>query len=217
MLSVLAEFNLDEVLPFVGKRGTPKKEYTIENKTFNLRMTSLRLRTFKRSPTCVICGLVGCTILLEEFEIHGGEETVQGSGPHFNLYGEGTPSDVFMSHPRAVDGSLKSKLVLLTKDHIVPKSKGGHDGILNMQTMCVICNGLKKNASLTNKMLKALRLVYDENLSLPRNELIQLLNQNRTGIKKRPKRKAARKRKKKRDQDRGNDPWKYHNGQRTIS
>lgn len=35
--------------------------------------------------------------------------------------------------------------VLMTKDHIVPHSKGGIDDISNYQTMCVRCNQKKGN------------------------------------------------------------------------
>ena len=34
---------------------------------------------------------------------------------------------------------------LMTRDHILPKSKGGRDHISNMQTMCVDCNKAKGN------------------------------------------------------------------------
>lgn len=177
MIEVLAEYDPDEVLPFVGNRESPKKEYTIGDRSFQVRMTSLRLRTFKRSQTCVICGLVGTKMLLERFETHG--------GPHFNFYGVGKPSDIFMSHPTAVEGSLKSNLVLFTKDHILPKSAGGRDTIDNMQTMCVICNGLKKNVRLTNKLLRILREYYDEHTTQDRKKLIGLLDAKRKQLKER--------------------------------
>ena len=168
MLSVLGEFDTDDVLPFVGEKGTPRKEYTVGENTFNLKMTSLRLRTFKVSPKCVICELVGTKILLEKNENDG--------YPHFNLYGEGMPSDIFMSHPPTI---AKSNLVLFTKDHIVPRSVGGKDDIANMQTMCVICNQLKKNSSLNNILMKILRRFHDENIAMEKKEFIAALDDKR--------------------------------------
>jgi hypothetical protein len=50
--------------------------------------------------------------------------TSQPESPHANLYGVGR------------DG----KLVLFTKDHIQPKSKGGSNNLWNLQTMCETCN-----------------------------------------------------------------------------
>ena len=35
---------------------------------------------------------------------------------------------------------LKGQEVLFTKDHIVPKSKGGGNQMHNYQTMCTTCN-----------------------------------------------------------------------------
>lgn len=48
---------------------------------------------------------------------------------HLNLY--------------AIDENGKE--VLMTKDHIIPKSKGGADDISNYQTMCERCNEAKGN------------------------------------------------------------------------
>jgi len=42
--------------------------------------------------------------------------------------------------------------ILLTKDHIVPKSEGGSDLMSNLITMCSKCNQLKSS----NKISKAL-------------------------------------------------------------
>ena len=37
----------------------------------------------------------------------------------------------------------KHGVVLMTKDHIIPKSRGGTDGFDNLQVMCACCNSRK--------------------------------------------------------------------------
>lgn len=46
---------------------------------------------------------------------------------HFNLYGVDNNGDE----------------ILITKDHIIPRSKGGQNTLRNYQTMCTICNQKK--------------------------------------------------------------------------
>jgi hypothetical protein len=173
MLKIIAEFDPDDVLPFIGKVGTPKKEYIVGETTLSLKMTSLRLRTFKASRQCVICGLFGTKVLLEQFE------GSCSSRPHFNLYGEGTPSNIYRSHAVSPE---KSGLILFTKDHVLPKSKGGQNNLANMQSMCVICNGLKANSMFGNKGMKLLRKFYDENIGLDNSELLKELSIKRKAI-----------------------------------
>jgi 5-methylcytosine-specific restriction endonuclease McrA len=111
------------VLPFVFK--VREKEY----EGHNVRMTSLRYKLFAtKGCVCIKCGLVGWYFSLEK---HGNDTTGKF---HFNLYG-------------VKDG----KPVMMTKDHIVPKSKGGSDRLENLQPMCVDCNSKKadKNIILT--------------------------------------------------------------------
>ena len=87
-----------------------------------ITMHSVRLRTFKEHGiTCVKCGIEGQFFRKEKLS----KDLVY----HINLY--------------AID--KMGNEVLMTKDHIIPKSKGGRNHISNMQTMCVRCNTAKGN------------------------------------------------------------------------
>ena len=87
-----------------------------------IKANSQRIQTFKKKGcTCVSCGLQGTYFV---------KEKVDGDGSfHLNLYGI----------------NQKGKEILFTKDHIIPKSKGGIDDISNYQTMCFNCNVKKGN------------------------------------------------------------------------
>lgn len=87
-----------------------------------IKMNSQRYKLFKyKGCTCVKCGLVGTFFAKEKSPA----ENVY----HFNLYGLDK------------DG----KEVMFTKDHILPKSKGGLDKLDNYQVMCEVCNREKGN------------------------------------------------------------------------
>lgn len=79
---------------------------------------------------CVCCGLKGTIMALDLCDGH--------KSPHFNLYGK-----------------RNGKLVLFTRDHIQPKSKGGQDSQKNYQTMCETCNKKKRDRVLTVEQLQA--------------------------------------------------------------
>ena len=86
---------------------------------YSVRRTSLRYMTFyQKGVTCACCGRKG-----SYFKLEPGGSKDDTNRRHFNLYAE--------------DG------VLMTKDHIIPKSKGGKNTVDNMQTMCAICNEKK--------------------------------------------------------------------------
>ena len=65
--------------------------------------------------------------------------------PHFNLY--------------FIDGD---NYVLMTKDHILPHSKGGKDVIDNYQTMCEICNNIKAHNIVSIETLRDARSLYNK-------------------------------------------------------
>ena len=114
-----------------------KKRKIIKYKGFNIKTNSERYILFKEKGTnCISCGAVGEFFILEQ--------TLDPSNInnlfHFNLY-----------------AFTKNKnLVLMTKDHIIPISKGGKNKIENYQPMCKPCNEKKSN------MLKEVKIVLEK-------------------------------------------------------
>ncbi len=86
-----------------------------------IKMGSQRYRLFLKSCTCATCGIEGTYFLKEKCDPE--------YPYHFNLYAINS------------DGNE----VLITKDHIVPKSLGGKNQMNNYQTMCAECNTEKGN------------------------------------------------------------------------
>ena len=92
--------------------------YTFDG--FSVNIHSKRLQTFKfKGIRCAKCGIEGSYFSVDRFG-----RVRPDSPPHLNLY--------------AVNEFGHS--VLMTHDHIIPKSKGGADELYNTQTMCVNCN-----------------------------------------------------------------------------
>ena len=106
--------------------GTP-------NGFFKTKASSYRLELFRQNPHCVSCHRIGSLWALES---HHPKEA-----PHLNLYHveEGGKTN------QEWKGLCQDGLVLMTKDHILPTSKGGTTTWDNLQTLCSICNGKKGN------------------------------------------------------------------------
>lgn len=137
----IGKFSIEEVLPFVvlAKELKPLKELGIKRnspewkniaeKTYagvSVKMNSQRYKVFSMSGcVCKKCGLVGTFFGLEQQAYTDNKDRY-----HFNLYGIDK------------DGNE----VMFTKDHILPKSKGGKNILNNLQTMCVVCNNKKGNS-----------------------------------------------------------------------
>lgn len=85
-----------------------------------IKLYSHRYITFiSKGYKCCECGLEG--------SFFAKERTKESKSWHLNLYG-------------IKDG----KEVLMTKNHIIPKSLGGKDHVDNYQTMCCRCHSIKR-------------------------------------------------------------------------
>lgn len=104
--------------------------YTLPN-GYKVKPTSLRYQTFAQNLTCYKCGIKGRFLALERCitDAGGPEGDKEGEGYHLNLY--------------ALDEMGRE--ILMTKDHFIPKSKGGRDALDNLKTMCCKCNQEKKD------------------------------------------------------------------------
>jgi hypothetical protein len=93
----------------------------------NVSIDSRRIQTFLYSGfKCVSCGIQGSYFVLERH----GQGHQSGCGKwHLSLYGLNDNNEE----------------VLMTRDHILPRSLGGKNTLRNSQTMCAICNRKKAN------------------------------------------------------------------------
>ena len=122
MINENKKYSIQEVFQMIGEeylnRNDDKQQSksNIEVDGFQVHPISLRYMTFYQKGTkCVCCGKEGAY-----FQLTGNPGT---NRRHFNLYAD--------------DGTL------ITKDHIIPASKGGLNRVSNMQTMCEPCNKAK--------------------------------------------------------------------------
>ncbi len=121
-------YNVEEILDVITSSkeiGISDMVMKVNRKKCKFRTGSDRYQVFNKSLKCVCCENVGNVLALQK-DIH--DPYNKNNRYHFNLY--------------MVDGT---DVVMITKDHIVPKSKGGENGIENYQTMCSPCNFAKGN------------------------------------------------------------------------
>jgi hypothetical protein len=133
-------YALEEVHPHLGE--TP-----VEFDGDLIKMGSARYRLFSRDHTCVRCGLVGAFYAKER-----SARFVKSTG----LYRATTPLWHFNLYAVGQDKHGDPKTVLMTKDHIVPHSRGGPDFDENYQPMCMPCN-VKKGHRLESECAEARR------------------------------------------------------------
>ena len=131
------KYSVDEVFNLLGEdtlkeTGELIKSDSIEFNGYQIYKDSWRYRTFyQKGVRCACCGRIGTY-----FKLKADSKNIERA--HFNLFSE--------------DGTL------MTKDHIIPKSKGGPDCIENFQTMCEECN--KKKRDIMPEIIPDVELVH---------------------------------------------------------
>ena len=158
-------YSISQAFDIIGKENLTgnhinhsgrKKSIVVDG--YNVYARSLRYMTFyQKGVKCACCNREG-----SYFKLDGDVNT---NRRHFNLYSE--------------DG------VLMTKDHIVPKSLGGMDIIDNMQTMCADCNFKKGNG--IDEEYKIISINKEGNIkkyTTISNAVINILNSNGNDSKK---------------------------------
>lgn len=128
-------YSFDEVFPYLVDVNVDAKDKNAFLRYFSgepVSMNNAKYHVFKKSCECVCCGLKGSYLALERCRGKDDESLF-----HFNMY-----------------GLVNGEEVLFTKDHILPKSKGGTNTLDNYQTMCTQCNAEKGNSNVPLEILK---------------------------------------------------------------
>lgn len=112
----------DEYLPISDVVRIDDK--TLQLAGENVKGSGLRIKVILDEMSCVSCGLE-----VTHAKLCPNTSPNARNAYHVNFFG------------RRSDG----KWVMMTLDHIVPKSQGGPNAVDNGQAMCQICNGAKSD------------------------------------------------------------------------
>ena len=130
----LAKFDIPYVLPHLARPNTHLESQNV----WDIQLGEKRIRLFtgrsryqliKKTQVCACCGLQGSFFTVESGRNHA---------PHLRLYGIGR----------------YNKHIIMTLDHIIPKSQGGRREPDNSQMLCKICNTIKDNDVLSIEELQ---------------------------------------------------------------
>jgi 5-methylcytosine-specific restriction endonuclease McrA len=93
--------------------------HTIQYGQHSISITSNRMRTYTKGISCVHCK--------KTITFFAVERNKTGGVVHLNPY----------------HVNNNGNQILMTSDHIIPKSKGGSNDLVNRQVMCYQCNSIK--------------------------------------------------------------------------
>lgn len=123
----LSFFPLEEILPLLQRKKNTIV-LNIQGKNIRVRAKVPRLRLFIRDRKCACCGIEGNLFAVDTIITKKG---MQATPPYLNLY--------------CHEPEKGNNYVMMTLDHIIPKSMGGRQVPSNTQAMCINCNQKKKN------------------------------------------------------------------------
>lgn len=140
----IKELNFKEIVKAIKKCRIGNKFLFRTGNTSYYIKCSATMKVVASNPKCAICGAKANHAIL----------CVNDKGNHYvSFYTE-----------------RNGKLVLFTKDHIVPRSCGGGDGLSNLQCCCEVCNIAKSNLTDSNEEAQEIVRLKKENARL-KNEL----------------------------------------------
>lgn len=146
-MQTYGRFSVEQILPIIGF-GKPKTWLHTNIGSFYIKVSSPRLECFRRNQICVGCNKVGNIFLLQS-SVPGppkvGLNCYIDHCPWCSLHPR--PIKVFtkgdMPHLNMFHRDRSGGMILMTQDHIRPRSRGGSSKIENLQTMCRNCNQAK--------------------------------------------------------------------------
>lgn len=124
----IAEYPLSKILRLIPRCGQPFSKdvthtFVAGKKKCLVNLSSETLKLVAQQPVCINCGIKASKI---------------------RLFKDARESKYFIE----IFVDSPAGLYKLTKDHIVPKSKGGTDSFKNYQVMCEKCNQEKSDQHL---------------------------------------------------------------------
>lgn len=135
--------SLDEILPHIPKyvklvHRSLKLWCPDVDKHITVNLGSARIKLMGRTQECAACKIKGDHFWIE----------ANTRGWHLNLYAINYHGDP----------------VMLTLDHIIPRSKGGTKASNNIQLLCKKCNSIKQDEKMSPLEIAKIRAAKDPNL-----------------------------------------------------
>jgi 5-methylcytosine-specific restriction endonuclease McrA len=141
-LKHLKIITLEEVFCLVGRKHSIKIIH--DDVEYRIRIYGNKFKLFKNNRICCECGREGNTFVLDKQTKH---KYVTNNN---DIY-----SDISLNLYCYDPNDKMNPYVLMTKDHIIPKKYKGEDLIINLQTMCEVCNQ-EKGEGIRKKDIKTL-------------------------------------------------------------